>query len=397
MRIARTICFLILRSPRSERLKGRGSHGAKKLASPSWFETPASRAPHHEGLAKARNRRAATSLTLVSLFLASASAFARADEASLYAAAKAEGQVVWYTTLIVNQAVRPLVDAFQKKYPGIDVQFNRADSIPTALKIINEGRAGQPQADVFDGIETEPAIAKAGLIEKYVSVHADKYPAEMKDPEGLWIATNLYFLTPGYNTTLVSKEAAPKKLDDLLDPKWKGKMAWSTARSAGGPIFVGAVLKQMGDDAGLAWLKRLARQDVVNTDITARAVLDQVIAGEYPIALSIFNHHAVLSAQKGAPVDWIKLDPIAAPLQVTSLVKGSRHPNAGKLLLDFIASEEGQRVLAASDYLPAMPSVQAKTPTLKPEAGGFKPSYFPPDAFARDGEKWQTTYNELFR
>ena len=77
-----------------------------------------------------------------------------ADEAALYAAARREGEVVWYTTLIVNQAVRPLVEAFQTKYPGIEVRYNRADSVPTALKIIEEGRAGSPQADVLDGIET---------------------------------------------------------------------------------------------------------------------------------------------------------------------------------------------------------------------------------------------------
>ena len=69
----------------------------------------------------------------------------------------------------------------------------------------------------------------------------------------------------------------------------------------------------------------------------------------------------------------------------------------GKLLIDFISSEEGQRVLAASNYLPAMPSVAAKTPSLKPEAGGFKPIYVPPESFARDGERWQKIYNELFR
>ncbi len=336
--------------------------------------------------------------TLVVVFAAmSFMRAACAGEAELYAAAKAEGRVVWYTTLIVNQAVLPLKSAFEKRYPGIDVQFSRADSLPTALKVINEGRAGAPQGDVFDGIESEPPVAKAGLVEKYVSAQASKYPAELKDPDGLWIATNLYFLTPGYNTTLVAADIAPKKRDDLLDPRWKGKMAWSTARSAGGPIFVGAILRQLGENAGMDWLKKLARQEIVNTDITARAVLDQVIAGEYPIALSIFNHHAVLSAQKGAPVDWIKLEPIAAPMQVTSIVKNAPHPNAARLLLDFIASEEGQHVLAASDYLPAMPSVEAKTPALKPEAGGFNPLYFPPDAFARDGDMWQRVYNELFR
>jgi ABC-type Fe3+ transport system substrate-binding protein len=322
---------------------------------------------------------------------------ARADEAALYAAAKGEGQVVWYTTLIVNQAVRPLVAAFEKKYPGIEVKFNRADSLPTALKIIQEARAGAPQADVFDGIETEPPVAKAGLVEKYVSVHAQKYPAELRDPDGMWQATNLYFLTPGYNTTLIKPAEAPKTLDDLLDPKLKGRMAWSTARSAGGPIFIGAVLRSLGEEKGMAYLEKLSKQQVANEDITARAVLDKVIQGDYAIGLAIFNHHAVLSAEKGAPSDWLKLDPIAAPMQVTSLVKGAKHPNAGKLLLDFIASEEGQRVLASANYLPAMPTVPATQPGLKPEAGHFKPLYFPPEAFARDGEKWEQIYKDKFR
>ncbi len=338
-----------------------------------------------------------TAITALAACVLLSAPLARADEAELYAAAKKEGQVVWYTTLIVNQAVRPLVDAFQKKYPGIEVKYNRADSLPTALKIIQEARAGGPQADVFDGIETEPAVAKAGLVDKFVSVQASKYPADLRDPEGLWIATNLYFLTPGYNTTLIKPAEAPKTLEDLLDPKLKGKMAWSTARSAGGPIFIGAVLRMLGEDKGMAFLDKFATQGVVNDDITARAILDRVIQGDYSMGLAIFNHHAVLSAQKGAPVDWLKLDPIAAPMQVTSVVKGAKHPNAGRLLLDFIASEEGQAVLSASDYLPAMPAVQAKTPSLKPEAGNFKPLYFPPDAFAKDGEKWEQIYKEKFR
>jgi ABC-type Fe3+ transport system substrate-binding protein len=329
--------------------------------------------------------------------LAQAAAPARADEASLYAAAKAEGQAVWYTTLIVNQAVRPLVDAFQKKYPGVEVKFNRADSMPTALKLIQEARAGGPQADVVDGIETQPPLAKAGLIDKYVSVHAAKYPKELQDPEGLWIATNLYFLTPGYNTTLIKPADAPKQLEDLLDPKLKGRMAWSTSRGAGGSTFIGVVLQTLGEEKGMAYLKRMQAQQVVNVDITARALLDQVIQGEYLIGLEIFNHHAVLSQQKGAPVDWIKMDPIAAPLQVTSIVKGAKHPNAARLLLDFIASEQGQHVLADSDYLPAMPTVQAKTPGLKPEAGNFKAIYLPPPVISSQGDKWEQIYKEMFR
>ena len=224
-------------------------------------------------------------LTLSASALALPPRLAQADEAALYAAAKAEKEVVWYTTLIVNQAVRPIIDAFQAKYPGVTVRYNRADSVPTAIKIIDESRAGAPQADVFDGIETEPPVAAAGFVAPYVSAHAGLYPPALRDANGLWIATNLYFLTPGYNTNLVKPSEAPKTLDDLLDPRWKGKIVWSNARSAGGPIFVGSVLRHLGEDKGMAWLEQFSRQQVVNAYITARAVLDQVIAGEYALHL----------------------------------------------------------------------------------------------------------------
>jgi ABC-type glycerol-3-phosphate transport system substrate-binding protein len=83
---------------------------------------------------------------------------AHAADPALYEAAKKEGQVVWYTSLIVNQAVRPLVEAFGKKYPGVEVKYARADSGPNAIKIMNEAQAGRPQSDVFDGIDTTPPL-----------------------------------------------------------------------------------------------------------------------------------------------------------------------------------------------------------------------------------------------
>jgi len=336
-------------------------------------------------------------LTLSASALALSPRLAQADEAALYAAAKAEKEVVWYTTLIVNQAVRPIIEAFQTKYPGITVRYNRADSVPTAIKIIDESRAGAPQADVFDGIETEPPVAAAGFVAPYVSAHAGLYPPALRDANGMWLATNLYFLTPGYNTTLVKPAEVPKTLDDLLDPRWKGKIVWSNARSAGGPIFVGSVLRHLGEDKGMAWLEKFSRQQVVNAYITARAVLDQVIAGEYPLALAIFNHHAVLSAQKGAPVDWIKLNPIAAPMQVTSLVKNCAHPNAGKLLIDFIVSEEGQKIFADAGELPVHPNVKIKDPTMIPDGDTFKGSFLTPEELDASLLPWSKLFDEYFR
>src|SRR3984893_16355232 len=146
-------------------------------------------------------------------------ATAGAADAALIAAAKREGRVVWYTTLIVNQAVRPLAKAFEQKYPGIEVQYSRADSGPTALKILNEARAARLQADVCDGNGTVPPLVRAGLVAAFLPPTAASYPDEFKDPNEHWIATNLYFLTPGINTSLVPRDDVPRTLQDLLNPK----------------------------------------------------------------------------------------------------------------------------------------------------------------------------------
>jgi len=321
---------------------------------------------------------------------------ANAAEPALYEAAKKEGEVVWYTSLIVNQAVRPLVEAFNKKYPGIAVKYARADSGPTAIKIMNEAQAGRPQSDVFDGIDSTPPLLAAGLVEPFVPSEAEKYPAELKDRDGRWRALVVYFLTPAINTQQVSKNDIPKTPQDLLDPKWKGKIAWSVVPASGSGVYVGSVLQTMGEEKGMTFLRALAKQDIINVDATNRAILDQVIYGQYPIALSIFNHHAVLSAQKGAPVEWLKLDPISAPMHSVGLTKNAPHPNAGKLLIDFLTSEEGQKTLADVEYIPAMPSVPAKTPSVKPEGGGFKANVLSPDTITRNLDNWYKIKKELF-
>jgi ABC-type Fe3+ transport system substrate-binding protein len=147
----------------------------------------------------------------------------------------------------------------------------------------------------------------------------------------------------------------------------------------------------------MAFLRALAKQDIVNVEATNRAILDQVILGQYPIALSIFNHHADISAQKGAPVAWLKVEPISAPFHSIGLVKNAPHPNAGKLLIDFLLSEEGQREFAAVGYLPAMPSVPAKVAALKPDAGGFTANFISPATMSANIDRWIRIKKELFQ
>src|SRR5712691_4266449 len=339
-------------------------------------------------------RWTAAMLALAALLRGSA---ALAADPALVAAAKEEGEVVWYTTQISNQFVRPLAAAFEQKY-GIKVRYVRANATETAVKILNESRARRPQVDVFDGTTTVEPLKKEGYVLRWLPDTAKDYPPDYRDRDGFWTATNLYILTPGFNTSLVPKGSEPRTLAALLDPKWRGKMAWSAAASnSAGAGLIGTVLRDMGEEKGFAFLRELSKQRIVNIGGAAREVLDQVIAGEYPIALQIFNHHAVISAKKGAPVDWIKMEPATGALSVVSISKNAPHPSAAKLFEDFLVSREGQLVYQKAEYLPADPNVRALDPSLKPEDGNFRSRFFSPEETAEKMPQWKKLYDEIFR
>jgi ABC-type Fe3+ transport system substrate-binding protein len=320
-----------------------------------------------------------------------------AADQSLIDGANREGQVVWYTTLIVNQIIRPLKAAFEKKYPGVTLQSTRADDLVTSAKILAEGQAGRVQADIFDGIANMLPLEEAGLLAPFTVPNAAEYPDELKAKDGYWIAVIMYVFTPGINTTLLPKDQAPKTFQDLLDPKLKGKMAWNGSSMAGAFGFVANVVATMGEQKGMAYLHALAGQQVVNVDASSRAVLDQVIAGEYWMNLMAFNHHVLISARKGAPCDWLKIEPAPVTLDAVGLLKNAPHPHAARLLLEFLLSEEGQKVFQQNDYLPALPSVPATMAGLRPNDGGFRANFLRPEEIHRQLPKWQKVTQDLFR
>ncbi len=323
---------------------------------------------------------------------------AHAADPALIAAAKKEGSVIWYTTQIVDQFARPAAARFEKLYPGMKVTLSRTNATTAAIKILNENRAGKNQSDVFDGTTTVVTLKKAGYVLKWLPDAAARYPAEYKDPEGYWIATNIYVLTPAVNTSLIPPGQEPRTYQALLDPKYRGKMVWAVSLSSSASIgFIGTVLADMGEDKGLAYLRALKDQRVAGVDVSARQVLDQVIAGEYAIALQIFNHHAVISAKQGAPVKWIPMEPATGLLSVVSIPKNAPHPNAAKLFEDFLVSAEGQKVYQTTEYLPADPNVRALDPSLKPEDGHFRSRFFAPEEIAEKMPHWKKIYDELFR
>jgi ABC-type Fe3+ transport system substrate-binding protein len=351
---------------------------------------------HRRGSAPAR--RVGLWLSLIGLLGGPlSSAPACAADAALIAAAQKEGQVTWYTTQITNQFGRPAMEAFQKRY-GIRVNFIRADSIELAVRLSNEAQAGRMQADVFDGTSTAPPVKRAGLALKWLPDRARAWPPEYRDPEEYWVATNVYVHSPAYNTNLVPKGSEPRTYQDLVDPRWKGKMAWAThATSSGALGFIGTVLAELGEAQGKAYLRALARQDIIRLGGSARTLVDQSIAGEYPLVLQIFNHQPVISARRGAPIDWIPMSPAMAVLCVASVTKDAPHPNAGKLLVDFLVSDEAQKIFRDADYIPAAPDVPPREPALRPDGKRLRGIFFSPEETDASMPHWLDVYNEIFR
>jgi ABC-type Fe3+ transport system substrate-binding protein len=322
---------------------------------------------------------------------------AHAADQALIDAAKQEGELNWYTTQIITQFARPAADAFQKKY-GIKVNAIRGGSVELAVKLLNEHKAGRMQADVFDGTSTTATVKQAGVAMKWVPDAAKQLPKEFTDTEGYWIGTNVFVHTPAFNTTLVLRGTEPTTWQDLLDPKWKGKMAWTAhATTSGAPGFIGVVLRELGEEKGMAYLRALAKQNIIQVGGSARTVTDQAIAGEYPIALQIFNHQPLISSQQGAPIDWIPISPAMEILSVTSVAAGARHPNAAKLLVDFLVSDDGQKLFRDLDYITVAPSIPPREPKLRPDGTRFRAMFFTPEAVEAAMPRWMQVFNDTFR
>ena len=334
-------------------------------------------------------------LFAILLLLAGPVRAASFDPALVEAAAK-EGSAVWYTSLIVDQIVRPMATAFEARFPAIKVRYARASNTDNTVKLLNEGRARRVQADVVDVTSGIHSLVEAGLLAAYRPRVAEHYPAVLKDRAGYWTGTNLYFEAVAYNTNLV--QDPPRNFADLLDPKWKGKMAWTSELAVQGPPgFIYNVLTTMGEEKGMAYLRGLAAQLPAGIAASPRAVLDQVISGEHALGLMMFNHHAAISIGKGAPIKMANIEPLVGVFSIVAIMKDAPHPNAARLLTEFILSDEGQKVMADNDYLPADPDVPARIPELRPDAGHFQANYIAPD-ISRDGlAKWTAIYHEVFR
>lgn len=227
-------------------------------------------------------------------------------------------------------------------------------------RILTETRAGRYSYDVVRASGfTEYSLIERGLVKPYHSPERKAYAPGWKDEKGFWTSTDENYFVLGYNTHFVSEAEAPKKWEDLLNPKWKGKIGIDPGDFE---LYAG-LERKWGAEKARTFFERLANQDIqFRKGHTLLAQL--VVAGEMPIAL-VYAHRVEAMKSKGAPIEWVpSIDPLISSLGVISLGVKPQHPNAAKLLIDYVLSKEGEQFIQKFYRIPSRSDVTPITPKL---------------------------------
>ena len=278
---------------------------------------------------------------------------------ALIEAAKKEGELVYFTTMTLSQS-KKVVDKFEKKYPFIKVDLFRTGGGPLLNKIQTEARGGRYAWDVVSGRgEMVLPLMNAKFLAPYRSPESKTIEEDLVDNEGYWTA---YYVNPyvlGYNTNLVKKEDVPKTYEQLLDPKWKGKKISIDDEAYG---LLSGLIRAWGREKAVSYFKKLAAQDPVPMRGNTNRV-QLTVAGEYSLIVA-YAPTIQRETSRGAPMDWVPLEPVAVQVNPMMLAAKAPHPNAAKLFIDFLLSKEGQKMLVGFSRIPIRPDVNPDPPRL---------------------------------
>jgi iron(III) transport system substrate-binding protein len=319
-------------------------------------------------------------------------------EKILVEGAKKEGEVSFYTTLIAD-ALRPVVEDFQKKYPYLKLATVRSDAGPMLQRIMTEVRSRAVHVDVADS-DTAEAMKDGGLVQAFASPVLAEYPKEFVDPAGTWVTNRFSWQGIAWNTDQVKDSEAPQTWEALLDSRWKSKMVWNDSSATGAPRLITHLRKIWGEERTMDYLGKLQKQDIRTAPGSIRTVLDQVIAGEFAIGVSMAMHHIADSKEKGAPINGASPEPSITRGQTLHVIKGAPHPHAAMLFIDYFLSKDGgQLALRDAGYNAAHPAVDPLPIRrwIQPSKNGRKELFLPPEEDQVMRQKSQDIYKSLFK
>jgi len=300
-------------------------------------------------------------------------------------ALKEGGTLNFYGTLAQINAER-ILPVFEKKFPGIKINHVDATSDKLVARAVTEARGGRTLGDVLQI-----------PLENVVQAHDQKLLLETNLPEAAafpdgakgsyWIASDLQFFVAAWNTNLVKKEEEPKSFDDFADPRWKNRLIAEPRDLE--MLLAFAKYKFKSDEKAIAFWKKVAVNNVEFHKGHSQ-LAELLVAGQAAACLTCYSHHYPRRIKKGAPLNYMLTEGVAS-INGTAIFKDAPHPNTAMLFARWIASLEGQKVMAQGGRTPAHPKVEPvdKTRTEK--------VYFISASDLKEFPKYEKIWKEIFR
>ena len=295
--------------------------------------------------------------------------------------AKKEGTVTLYSSAVVADS-NAIIAAFEQKF-GVKVQLWRGSSEDILRRAVTEHRGGRDDVDVAEtaGPDME-GLRREQLLQEITSpVFADLIPQAVA-PLRPWVTARLSIFTAAFNTALIAPAAAPKSYDELADPKWKGKLG---IEADDGNWFM-SVAGAMGEDKAVALFRKIVATNGMSVRKGHTLLSNLVVAGEVPLALTVYGYRINELKAKAAPIDGVVLPPAVALPTAIAVFAHAPHPNAAALFMDFFLGD-GQRILAERGNVPTNRTVAEPPPGL---------SFVDVAQFLDQGDKWTKLFKEIF-
>lgn len=304
-------------------------------------------------------------------------------EQRLIEGAQKEGTLTLYTSINSKDAI-PIAEAFEKKYK-VKVALWKASSEKVLQRTVTEARAGRFTVDAIDtnGPEME-ALHRENILSEFYSPAFKDIPAAAFPPHREYVAERLNFFTLAYNSKLVKPEEVPRSYDDLLSPRWAGKIGIET----GDIDWFAAMVKYMGEEKGIAYFRKMAASHPqLQTGHTL--LVELLAAGQVQILVSAYNHNVAREHDKGAPVEWKALPPTFGHANGIGLSRNAPHPHAALLFAEFLLSREGQELIKSRHRIPSSNAVPSPL-------NQFPYQLVDPAIVLDEADKWQKLWTQIF-
>ena len=302
-------------------------------------------------------------------------------------AARKEGKAIIYGT-VVPQVMGQIQNGFETKY-GIKTEYWRADATKVIDRVLTEWRSGKPGFDIVIGARGPLALGKEERVyAKYSPGVAANFPAKFKDKDGQLIAWRITPVGILYNTELVKATETPKSLDELLDPKWQGKISMpDPSRHASTAQYLWN-LQQVKGDKWMDFAKGLAKQKPMLVE-SYSTVPNAIVRGEAHLGISYIQY----TGQTKGPIGFASIEQVFADPSDAALSAKAMNPNAAKLFIEYLCSAEGQKKVAETGEFVLSPGVY---PAIKGADKIMSNLYMMEDPSAETLAKIQGEFRQMF-